>query len=424
MRRGSDALDAAGAAALVRAMADGIAARGKAEPGDKTMYDAWHPAAEAAERAAANDVGSVANVLRAAAGAADEGARATIDLQARKGRSAKLGERSVGHMDAGAASTSLLPARARRHRRVGQCGGGRDDGRDGRMITKRIATADVLERLRDKVRRRVPIMIASAGGGLVARLLEEQGVDCINTFSGARLRANGMGTMSMMWPILDSNRQTLDYTREDIMPALSGRAFVCGLPERERSAQGHARRARRLPPNGRRRGVEHRPVRQLRGRGQRDSPRADERRHHARQRDRHAAPRPARRWTWSRSGSRSRTRTRCGVVEEARPHVFCYHAGTTRGGLTGYDDGRTIADTAAATEKVYRAAREIDPDVILVGHGAAMETPEDAQYMLDHTSGHGFWTGSSTERLPIERAVTAAAAEFAALHFADAGNGP
>ena len=46
-----------------------------------------------------------------------------------------------------------------------------------------------------------------------------------------------------------------------------------------------------------------------------------------------------------------------------------------------------------------------------------METPEDAQYMLNNTSGHGFWTGSSTERLPIERAVLGAAKEFAALTF-------
>ena len=58
----------------------------------------------------------------------------------------------------------------------------------------------------------------------------------------------------------------------------------------------------------------------------------------------------------------------------------------------------------------------IHPEVILVGH-AAMERPEDAQYMLDHTSGHGFWTGSSTERLPIERAITDAASAFTALRF-------
>jgi predicted TIM-barrel enzyme len=95
------------------------------------------------------------------------------------------------------------------------------------MITKRISTEAILAKLQAKVENRQPIMISSAGSGLVARLLERAGADCINTFSGARLRANGMGTMSMMWPILDSNKQTLDYTREDIMPALQGKAFVC-----------------------------------------------------------------------------------------------------------------------------------------------------------------------------------------------------
>jgi predicted TIM-barrel enzyme len=61
--------------------------------------------------------------------------------------------------------------------------------------------------------------------------------------------------------------------------------------------------------------------------------------------------------------------------------------------------------------------RALKRDVILVAHGAAMETPEDAQYMLDHTSCDGFWTGSSTERIPIEKAVSATARTFAALRF-------
>jgi len=105
------------------------------------------------------------------------------------------------------------------------------------------------------------------------------------------------------------------------------------------------------------------------------------------------------------------------VVEGARPHVFCYHAGTTKGGRKGYDSGLTIEETAEQTEAVYQAVREIDPEVILIAHGAAMENPPDAAYMLNNTSGHGFCTGSSTERLPIERAVSAAAKEFAALEF-------
>jgi len=105
---GERALDARGVADLIEAMAGGIRARGKADPGDKTMYDAWHPAAAAATRAAEVSNARVGDVLQAAAIAADEGARGTITLQARLGRAARLGERSIGHMDAGAASTSLV----------------------------------------------------------------------------------------------------------------------------------------------------------------------------------------------------------------------------------------------------------------------------------------------------------------------------
>ncbi|MEE3179355.1 MAG: phosphoenolpyruvate hydrolase family protein, partial [Verrucomicrobiota bacterium] len=105
------------------------------------------------------------------------------------------------------------------------------------------------------------------------------------------------------------------------------------------------------------------------------------------------------------------------VVEEARPDIFCFHAGTTKGGRRGYDTGETIEETAQRTEEVYQAVRKINPDTILIAHGASLETPEDGQYMLHHTSGHGFWTGSSTERLPIEEAVSARAKEFRAISF-------
>ena len=95
------------------------------------------------------------------------------------------------------------------------------------MIVRRTSREEILQKLRKKVDARIPLFIASAGSGLVAKLLEQAGADCVNTFSGARLRANGMGTMSMMWPILDSNAQTLEYTEQDILPAMKGDAFVC-----------------------------------------------------------------------------------------------------------------------------------------------------------------------------------------------------
>ena len=46
--------------------------------------------------------------IAAATAAAQEGARSTVPMQARKGRASYLGERSVGHQDPGATSATLL----------------------------------------------------------------------------------------------------------------------------------------------------------------------------------------------------------------------------------------------------------------------------------------------------------------------------
>jgi dihydroxyacetone kinase-like protein len=97
-------LDARQFAAAMRAGLEGVVARGKAEPEDKTMFDALAPAVAALEQGG----DSLSDTLAAAANAADKGRDATIEMLARKGRASYLGERSVGHQDPGATSAALL----------------------------------------------------------------------------------------------------------------------------------------------------------------------------------------------------------------------------------------------------------------------------------------------------------------------------
>ena len=80
---------------------------GTAAVGDKTMVDALEPAVDTL-RARLDEGASVDRALDEAAAAAESGMRATIPLQARKGRASYLGERSVGHQDPGATSTALI----------------------------------------------------------------------------------------------------------------------------------------------------------------------------------------------------------------------------------------------------------------------------------------------------------------------------
>ncbi len=92
---------------LILAMAGGIVERGRGKPGDKTMVDAWLPAAHAVQAGLDSGQDTV-TILRAAAHAAAEGADATRAMMAAQGRAARLGPRSIGHLDPGAASAAAL----------------------------------------------------------------------------------------------------------------------------------------------------------------------------------------------------------------------------------------------------------------------------------------------------------------------------
>jgi dihydroxyacetone kinase-like protein len=104
---GDGALDGGTWARALRAGLEGVLARGKAEPGDKTMVDALGPACDALDAALADDA-SLGEALRRAAAAAARGRDGTVPMIARKGRASYLGERSIGHQDPGATSSTLL----------------------------------------------------------------------------------------------------------------------------------------------------------------------------------------------------------------------------------------------------------------------------------------------------------------------------
>ena len=103
---GLEVLDAQALASALEAGVGGIAARGRATAGEKTMLDAWRPALEALRA----HPGDLAAGVAAAARAAAAGRDATKPMVATKGRASYLGERSVGHIDPGAASTALILA--------------------------------------------------------------------------------------------------------------------------------------------------------------------------------------------------------------------------------------------------------------------------------------------------------------------------
>ena len=89
------------------AAAKGIQERGKAELGDKTMLDVWMPSAKKIEEAVINS-DDIVEIMELTTTESEIAMKATKDMRSKKGRSSKLGERSIGFIDPGAASSQMI----------------------------------------------------------------------------------------------------------------------------------------------------------------------------------------------------------------------------------------------------------------------------------------------------------------------------
>jgi len=280
------------------------------------------------------------------------------------------------------------------------------------MIVKRWTKEAILEKLTNKIKARIPLAFASCGTGLVAKLLEKAGFDCVNSFSGGRLRSDGWGSMSMLWPILDSNAQMLETTGRDIITAIKGDAFVCAMINANDPLRDMALILEQLKQMG------VLCVCNIPSIGDYDK-------------DSHIYQvlvqsgitldneidmlKLAKEMGFVTATMPYNLEDSIKIVKEAEPHIFCFHAGTTKGGLIGFDTPYTIEDTARRSQEAFNEVLKIKSDLILLSHGASLVTPEDGQFVLDNTSAHGIWTGSATERIPIERAVLDVAGKFVKL---------
>ena len=104
------------------------------------------------------------------------------------------------------------------------------------------------------------------------------------------------------------------------------------------------------------------------------------------------------------------------AMAEAGADILVPHVGLTTSGTIGASTALTLDDAVNSVQAMHDAAKAINPDVIVLCHGGPIAQPEDAQYVLDHTSGVvGFFGASSLERLPTEIAIRGQAEKFKAM---------
>ena len=104
------------------------------------------------------------------------------------------------------------------------------------------------------------------------------------------------------------------------------------------------------------------------------------------------------------------------AMARAGADVLVPHMGLTTKGSIGARTARSLDDCVRLIQEMRDAAAAINSDVLVLCHGGPIAEPDDAQYVLSHTTGVvGFFGASSMERLPTEVAMTENMRRFKAL---------
>ncbi|MFE1905005.1 phosphoenolpyruvate hydrolase family protein [Streptomyces gardneri] len=271
-----------------------------------------------------------------------------------------------------------------------------------------VSRQDVLARLRAQVSAGRPIVGAGAGTGLSAKCAEAGGVDLLIIYNSGRYRMAGRGSLAGLLPYGDANAIVQDMAREVLpvvreTPVLAG---VCGTdPFRrmdlfldELKAMGFAG-VQNFPTVGLYDGTFRVNLEET-GMGyglEVDMVRA------AHERDLLTAP-----YVFDPEQAAD--------MAAAGADVLVPHVGLTTKGAIGAGTAMTLDQAAAAVQEMHDAAKRVNPYILVLCHGGPIAEPEDARYVLEHTTGVvGFFGASSIERLPTERAVTEQTRAFKSL---------
>ncbi|MFY9613034.1 MAG: phosphoenolpyruvate hydrolase family protein, partial [Tissierellaceae bacterium] len=103
-------------------------------------------------------------------------------------------------------------------------------------------------------------------------------------------------------------------------------------------------------------------------------------------------------------------------MAEAGADIVVAHMGLTTKGSIGAQTALSLDESAKRVQEIADAAKEVNPDVIVLCHGGPIAEPADAEYILKNTKGvHGFFGASSIERFAAERGIKAQTEAFKAI---------
>lgn len=276
---------------------------------------------------------------------------------------------------------------------------------------KRIPREEILNNLREKVKRGEPIIGCGAGTGISAKMAEAGGADLIIIYNSGRYRMAGRGSLAGLLPYGDANAIVLDMAREVIpvvkkTPVLAG---VCGTdPFRDMEVFMRELIAinfsgvQNFPTVGLIDGVFRQNL-EATGMGYDKEVEAIRIAHEM---GLFTAP-----YVFDEQQARQ--------MAKAGADVLVPHVGLTTSGTIGAAVALTLDEAIEKVMAMAKAAWEVNPELIVLCHGGPLDEPQNVGRALERMPGiAGFFGASSIERLPTERAITEQVRAFKSLKLA------
>ena len=275
-----------------------------------------------------------------------------------------------------------------------------------------IDRSTALARFRAQIAAGKPIIGAGAGTGISAKSAEAGGVDLIIIYNSGRYRMAGRGSLSGLLAYGDANQVVVEMSRE-VLPIVRDTPVLAGVNGTDpfRIMEYFLDDLKRMGFTG----VQNFPTvglfdgnfrQNLEETGMGYDLEVDMIRLAA-ERDLLTTP-----YVFSTDEAT--------VMTQAGADIIVAHMGLTTAGTIGAHTALTLEESAARVQEIRDAAAAVNPDVLVICHGGPIAEPEDAAYILQHTTGvAGFFGASSAERLPTERAIKKQIEDFKAIEFTE-----
>jgi len=106
------------------------------------------------------------------------------------------------------------------------------------------------------------------------------------------------------------------------------------------------------------------------------------------------------------------------AMTKAGADIIVAHMGVTTGGSIGATSAKTLESCVNEIDAIADAAKSVRDDVIVLCHGGPIAMPDDADFILKKAAHcHGFYGASSMERLPVEGALAEQTRKFKSISF-------